>query len=299
MNKKTLILLSSLALVIILAGSFVWFFTKNNNSQKNNIGVNTDTSTDTKKSSNTLVETGSQNTVQNIPTDLIKKEVDVKAVNQDFLNKIPNISNEQLDSFYKIVLDGDMDKCENLGKDHNQCKYYFAIYKSNGDFCADISDANLSLFCYKKLIFNTLQTRFDKCNYEENIDLKVNCLNSLFWAIKDVKSCEIFSNDFVRQSCIDSTILKITTTKNKENCADIKDVGIKDLCNQSFIVGDFDEDGVNDDEELRIGTNPYVTDTDNDNTSDQEEISSGSNPCGDGKMPSSKILLEMCAKFKK
>jgi hypothetical protein len=41
---------------------------------------------------------------------------------------------------------------------------------------------------------------------------------------------------------------------------------------------DFDGDGILDETELEIGTNPYVPDTDGDGVNDLDEIKNGSNP---------------------
>jgi len=57
------------------------------------------------------------------------------------------------------------------------------------------------------------------------------------------------------------------------------------VANVSVAGMDTDKDGLSDDWELALGTDPLKTDTDSDNYSDQEEVFGGFNPLGKGLLP--------------
>ncbi|MFH0951071.1 MAG: CAP domain-containing protein [bacterium] len=57
-----------------------------------------------------------------------------------------------------------------------------------------------------------------------------------------------------------------------------------EFLNQRYGTKDSDQDGLSDEVELLIGTDPYNKDTDNDGVDDRQEIEQGRNPLGSGKL---------------
>lgn len=310
MNKKIIIIFSVLILVFILVYFFVFRIGKNTNPEIiSDVSSNASSSVVSEsvfdQASSTQVSStqasSTQVSLSSTPDTINNSEVpvDIEAVNKKFTEYIPKTTSEQISTFSGIAAKGDMSSCEDLSGEADNCKYYFSVYKNQDGLCGDIETNSVKLDCYTKLIFDNLSEKIKKCDAEQVPDMKVSCLNYVFWGNETANSCEMFTDDFIRQICADSVNLRIILEKNKDNCPEIKDAGLKTFCDQHFVPGDFDKDGLSDAEELKIGTNPYSADTDGDGYSDKEEIGKGYNPCGDGLMPTPAKLLEMCAALKK
>jgi len=315
MNRKILIIST---FVILIIGLILFFVLRNgkstgsinNNSNLEVTSANTvsggisniisDSNPASSTSATTSPDSLTNQTSDGNSTSTISGEqatVDVVAVNKKFVIYAPKTKDEQLVSYSVIAAKGNMEECDNLAGETDQCKHYFSVYKNKPGLCGDIDNSSLKLQCYKELIFNGLEERVAICSKEA--DNKANCLAAIFWGAKTTDDCEMFSVGTIRQFCVDSVIIQSSITTNKSNCSDIRDSAVKASCDQFFSSGDFDKDGLSDAEEIKIGTNPYATDTDGDGYSDKEEIDKGYNPCGDGLLPSPVELFKMCAKFKK
>ena len=298
MKKKIIIIFSILILIFILVYFFVFRIGKNiqpENSVISDPGFIKTSSTQANLSSTSDITSSTADIINNIETP-----VDVEAVNKKFIEYIPNVTDEQINTFAAIAAKGDMSGCEDLSSaEMDNCKYYFSVYKNQDGLCGDIEISSMKLDCYKKLIFNGLEEKVKACNSEAALDAKINCFNGIFWGNETASSCEMFADDSIRQICADSVNLRIILETNKNNCSEIKNTDLKTFCDQYFIPGDFDKDGLFDAEESTIGTNPYFADTDGDGYNDKEEIDKGYNPCGEGLMPLSEKLPEICAKYTK
>lgn len=304
MRKKLIITLLFLALILLL----IWGFWKINNvkkisqNQTANISSNSNSKTGSALIVNktlTATSTSTSTSAQDEGKSTTEKIASTDLINKEFAAKMPEINSRQLGLFSDIAISGKMDGCEKSSETSDKCKYYFSVYQNKDGFCGDIEDSTLRLSCYKELIFNGFSERFLKCNNENSLDVRINCLNNLFWATRTVDSCALFEESAAYQICVDLVNLSSINLENKDICLKIKDASFKNFCEQSFVLGDFDKDGLTDTEELKLGTNPYSADTDSDGHNDKEEIEKGYNPCGDGVMPSSDNLIGLCAKFKK
>lgn len=319
MKKKYLIIFLALVLVFVLVSFLVFKIGKRNNADNNaesidksvltpttlNQASTTDqTSTSANQDSttanqdSTTADKASTTPSSNIAGD--EKPVDIEAVNKKIAAYRPEIAGEKLGSFSEIAAKGDMSACESLAAgEADNCKYYFSVYKNEDGFCGDIETESLKSDCYKKLISENLADKIEICRQTSDVAVKGDCLKSVFWGNETTDSCAMFTDSAVRQICADAVNLKNILADNENNCLKIKDSSLKTLCDQHFIPGDFDKDGLPDADEDRIGTNPYSDDTDGDGYKDKSEIDQGYNPCGAGAMPSAEKLLEACAALKK
>jgi len=311
MKKKIIIIFLALILVFILVYFFVFRIGKNINSENNIQNVNEPAESISNSGISNIVSDASSSVVFDSVSDQASSSqisditnenvapIDVEAVNKKFIEYVPKVTSKQINTFYAIAATGDMSKCEDLSDEVDSCKYYFSVYKNQDGLCGDIETNSVKLDCYKKLVFDKLSEKIKKCETETFSDIKVNCLNQIFWGNETANSCGMFMDDSVRQICADSVNLRIILEKNKNNCSEVKDASLKTFCEQHFVAGDFDKDSLSDAAELKIGTNPYFADTDGDSYSDKDEIDKGYNPCGEGLMPTPARLLEMCAAFTK
>lgn len=302
MKKKYIIIFPVLILALILVYFFVSKIGENVNFKNNSVEVPIVISN---ASSSAVSEGQSSSTPESLIQATSSQEseiennstapVDAEAVNKRIIEYIPKISSEQIDIFSGIAVKGDMSACEDLSPaEADNCKYYFSVYKNQDGLCGDIDTGSMKTDCYKKLVFDNLSDKIEKCDKEQVLDFKSSCFNGVFWGNETVDSCSMFSDESARQICVDSVNLRIILEKNKNNCSEIKDASLKTFCDQHFIPGDFDKDGLFDAEESKIGTNPYIADTDGDSYNDKDEIDKGYNPCGEGLMPTSARLLEVC-----
>lgn len=299
MNKKTIIIFSSLVLVASLAIALV-LLTEKKGDLKNKNNPNGGVSNTTKKESTLDLADNKNNSITpNIILPVNQSPPDIKEFNQIFLDKNPSIGIKELSSFSEVLVNGSMGDCETLTAGADECKYYFATYYNDDGKCGDIEDGNSRFTCYKKLISNNLDSKFQLCNQKDIVDNKINCFNNIFWAITTTEACDLFVNDFIKQNCLDIVNLKKAINNDDKFCVAIENPEFREYCNSFFAQGDFDRDGLLDSQELVIGTDPYNNDTDNDGVFDKVEIDSNSNPCGDGVLPEPADLFKMCAKFKK
>lgn len=291
MKRKYLIIILLLSSIVIL-GLIYFLFLK---SEPNKNQDNQETETSDVSSKNSLSENlnGDDSNLQAQPAI----EKDINSIDQLVNKKFPETDLAQLNSFLEIAVSGSMKDCEVLSENEDKCKYYFSIYTGNSGFCGDINDKTIQFDCYKELILKDISTRFAECKNKEIVVVKVNCFRDLFWAIDKNESCNIFSDQEINQYCLDSINLKNAIAHGQKNCSLISDLSFKNFCEQFFAVGDFDNDGLSDAEEARIGTNPYLSNTDNDDYNDKEEIERGYNPCGEGKLPAIDKLSVLCAKY--
>jgi len=317
MKKKIIIIFSVLILVLIVAYFFIFRIGKNTNPENNIQNVNEEMGNINSNELSDIVSDASSSVVSGSvlnqasstqasssqTTGIINSNqvpVDVETINKKFIEYIPETSSEQISTFSKIAAKGDMASCEDLSSaEADNCKYYFSVYENQDGLCGDIEISSMKQDCYKKLVFNNLSDRVKKCNDEQTPSLIIDCLNYIFWGNENVDSCSMFTDDSIRQICADSVNLRIILEKNKNNCSKVKDASLKTFCDQHFVQGDFDQDGLFDAEEDKIGTNPYFADTDGDGYGDKDEIDKGYNPCGEGLIPTPARLLEMCAVFTK
>lgn len=284
-QKTKLFILGAIILLLLLSGLFLFLKPEsiNNNEAKSNT-----------KNEKQSVVTG-ENIVTDKQQELTKKKINF--INQIVNRRFPEMQITELNSFLEIVNQGRMGKCETLAEKIDICKYYFAVYRGASGLCGDIDDKTIQFDCYKELIFDELNNSFAYCQREKEVSLKANCYRNLFWAIDDSKNCAIFKDENIRGFCTDTIIYNFSMDQNKNNCDNIKDNDLKNSCKEHFKIGDFDNDGLSDPEEIRIGTSPYLTDTDNDGVSDKEEINQKKNPCGEGEILASEKLKEACVKF--
>lgn len=161
---------------------------------------------------------------------------DVNVVRTIFNNKFPDLNIKQINSFLAVAVKGNMQGCEETSTLNDECKYYFALYKNTAGYCSEISDKKIQFDCYKELVFNNLSSKTNNCSAIKSAFEKVSCFQNVFWAVDDLKSCSIFDSQSVQiqQACLDSTILKLSMSQYKNNCADIKDADIKDYCELRF-----------------------------------------------------------------
>lgn len=301
MKKKYIIIFSVLVFAAILIYFAVLIINKNNGSSTATVNNNGFSKTIPEQATSTLASstlaTSSQES--NISTNN-QAPIDVEAVNKKFLEYLPKTSGEQIELFSEIATGKVKQECESLsGSEADSCKYYLSVYANNTLQCSDITNYSLGSDCYKKLIWGELESKVNQCDKQDIVDNRANCFDNVFWGIENVDACDIFTNNSIHQFCVDSLNLKSALADNKNNCSKIKDTGLKTFCDNYFTPGDFDKDGLPDNEELKIGTNPYLADTDGDGYSDKAEIDKGYNPCGEGLMPVPAKLLEACAALKK
>jgi len=244
MTKKYLILFVLAILLIGLVGLAIYQTKKNSNLVINNIGNSQLISgekplvvSSTTKNQLSNIASSTTDLVSNVNTNT-NTQVN-SSVTKDlavFNNKFPEINIKQINSFLAVAVKGDMQDCESMSDLNDQCKYYFALYKNAAGYCGDINDKNIQFDCYTKLVFNNLSSSFNNCTAIKSAFEKVNCLENIFWAINDLKSCSIFDSQSIQiqQACLDSVIFKSSMSQYKNNCASIKDTDIKDYCELRF-----------------------------------------------------------------
>lgn len=296
-NTKKIILISVIVLAII-SGLIFWLSLKVT-PKTPEVTVDNNQKTITNKinaAADPILETVVQN---NNPSNNQPfgeaEEKNITLINQTVNKVFPETNLVQLNSFLEIANSENMGGCEDLSEKTDECKYYFSIYQGDSVFCGDIDDKNIQLNCYKELAPLEINTKLDKC--QKISGSNHNCLIHLFWAVKDLDSCAIFKDQEINQLCLDVVNFNEAISANVSKCNLIRNQLLKDFCEQLFVAGDFDEDGLSDREESKIGTSPYLADTDGDGFSDKKEFSDGYNPCGEGKVPAAAELLKVCAKY--
>lgn len=280
-SKKVIIVISGL----LLLGTFasVWYL----NSKTENI-------------KSEIIDNNPKNSESENTNQLPK--INTEEFDRDFTIKFPDSKREQLTEYLTIVTENSMHRCEDNFEnelDSSYCKYYFAMHKQNSGLCGDIKDEKLAFACYQDTVFFNLATDFKKCYNEVDPNVKINCLNGVFWAIKTVSNCSIFNSQDIYQACLDSVVFRQAINNQKKDCNEISDQDVKVLCNNLLSPGDADQDGLFDTEEKKIGTNPYRADSDGDGYSDKDELSDGYNPCGEAKVFKIEDLPALCAALKK
>lgn len=99
----------------------------------------------------------------------------------------------------------------------------------------------------------------------------------------DMKSCGKINNDSIRQECINEMIFQLKLRGPEECQEELNDAGLE-YCRDKvteFMNSDrfdFDRDGLNNAEEKKRSTDPYLKDTDGDGYNDKQEVEAGYDP---------------------
>lgn len=177
--------------------------------------------------------------------------------------------------------------CDDVGDQKLQMKCFeavnLAMNLATTSPCSVLKSERDIAVCQKAIFVKNVVASGDlsKCNEVLDTTNKIICLSQaslgLALASKEAKYCDnmAFADD--KASCL-KLVDKLNTV--------VPDV-----------PADSDKDGLSDENEAKMGTNPSKSDTDGDGHSDGQEVAGGYNPCGGGRDLSDAKIKNDCAKY--
>jgi len=214
---------------------------------------------------------------QQAPVEQAQK-FQLKKMNQEIYSLIKKAAKENKPELCeKFILEIDRDYC---------LTYVFQI-TANVEICQKISDKQMKNDCLDLDIFKKAisEKNIDGCSAINNGDYKNQCLRLLIGEFSKIGDCA-GQNGEVKSLCESSVYYKIAMREKKlELCDKITDIAYKADCEKTLknLSPDTDKDGLTDDYEVQLGTNPFKADSDGDGMSDGEEMKARRNPLIKGK----------------
>lgn len=264
-----------------------------------NININNSTSTDNQENTNIINN--------EINSELDK--VDQAKFLVELKNSHPEYTEAQLEFYSTTAKAKTMLPCRNRD-DENKCIAAVAFITRINSFCGEIGDKNSRLECSDLILDEKANGEIGKCETQSVDIFKAQCLINFFNTYKQPGDCASLKSLEVKKVCESAASYQTALQEqDRKICDSILNESIKNYCleniadNSPLIVDnlkDTDGDGLSDNDELnKYHTNILVADTDGDSYLDGAEVSGGYNPCGEGKLPDTKILTELCLKFQK
>lgn len=174
-----------------------------------------------------------------------------------------------------------------LGIDRDNCLLY--VFQANTDaaICQKIADEQLKKNCLDLDILNRAITAKNpsSCSEIKNDIYKNQCQKILVGEFGKIEDCAAETGE-VKSLCESSVYYKIAMKEQKlELCDKITDIAYKVDCEKTLknLPKDQDQDGLSDDYEVSLGTNPFKADSDGDGMNDGEEMKAHRNPLLKGK----------------
>jgi len=228
-------------------------------------------------------------------------------------NDHPEYTAAQLEFFNAAAAQEDMTGCRNRD-DRNICISAVAFIAGVNGICGEVNDKSGQLECSNKVLDERAGPEIEKCQIYKTNDLKAQCFIKIFSVYKQPADCAGLKVAATKNVCESVTTYQVALEKQDyASCNNISQEALKAYCLKNVADKaekiaeklidknkDSDGDGLSDFDELnKYFTDPNKADTDGDGYTDSAEISGGYNPCGDGKLLDSKLLPELCSKFKK
>lgn len=180
------------------------------------------------------------------------------------------------------------DLCKELKlTDLNHCLYNIANVSNKISFCEKITDETIKKSCLEIFSFREALrgTDWQPCQKLNNTDWRDSCFNEIFRKQDKLEACQKVPSE--RKNLCESLIyFKMAISgSDKRLCEKISEEKISKECLAiaNNFPPDSDSDGLNDDYERSLSTNPFNADSDGDGIKDGEEIKLGRNPLIKGK----------------
>jgi len=144
-------------------------------------------------------------------------------------------------------------------------------------YCERITDGKLKEECVNSIDYLVASWGTDPnaCDSLVGDAHRNNCYQEYFVKLSSVDECAKVTNSVRKTQCLDLVNNRLATVLAKpESCDLITDQTLKANCqkNKYTPAKDSDKDGLSDDIEMSLGTNPFKADTDGDGVSDYDEI---------------------------
>ncbi len=228
-------------------------------------------------------------------------------------NDHPEYTAAQLEFFSTAAAQKDMSGC--LARDDKDiCISAVAFITGTNGICGEVNDKSGQLECSDNVLDERADSKIEKCQTYRTNDLKAQCFIKIFGVYKQPADCVGLKVEATKKVCESATTYQVALDNQDHSlCSSISQEALKDYCLKNVVDKtekaveklidknkDTDGDGLSDFDELnKYFTDPNKPDTDGDSYVDGAEIGGGYNPCGDGKLLDSKLLPDLCAKFKK
>lgn len=164
----------------------------------------------------------------------------------------------------------------------DECIFNIASQNADRSFCGQIGGEQMKARCNELFLYREVVKEDDAaaCLDLKEKDFYDQCLKEIFNRQDKLEYCGPFKDE-TKRLCEDLIYSKIANRDNKPDwCDKIADKAIKTNCQVMVknIPKDSDHDGLADDYELWIATDPFRADTDGDGVPDGEELTRGLNP---------------------
>jgi len=221
---------------------------------------------------------------------MIKREQTVKSVpKQELAVKAePSPYSGEYKIMRKAEDAANADLCKELKLiDLNHCLYNIANVSNKISFCEKIADEAIKKDCLELFSFREALQGDDwqLCQKLNNTDWRDSCFNEIFRKQNQAEICLKVPPE--RKNLCESVIyFKMAISgSDKSFCEKISEEKIAQECLAiaKKFPPDSDGDGLNDDYERSLSTNPFKADSDGDGMNDGEEIKAGRNPLIKGK----------------
>lgn len=190
---------------------------------------------------------------------------------------------EIYDATKKATKEKNPQACDALtGNGRDGCLLAVINYVDDNRICDRVNDAKAKEFCFEQFIHNQAIKKGDAtgCLAIKETNLKKQCLMVIFGKYTELANCAGFQDE-TKDLCEDLIYSKMAFREARtELCREITDRSIKSDCLRitEDKSKDSDGDGLDDDYERALLTNPWKADSDGDGISDGEEIKNGGNP---------------------
>lgn len=174
-----------------------------------------------------------------------------------------------------------------LGLDRDYCLMYVFQFTGDAEICQKISDGQTKKDCLDLDIFKKAFSakNLDDCSAITDVNYKNQCLKLLAGEFSKIDDCAGQIGE-VKSLCESAVYYKIAMKEKKlELCDKITELAYKEDCQKTLknLSPDSDNDGLTDNYEVQLSTNPFKADTDGDGMSDGEEMKIRRNPLIKGK----------------
>lgn len=183
---------------------------------------------------------------------------------------------------------GEIEICDMLeGEDYDGCVWSTARERNRVDFCEAIKDAELAESCSDNLHREAADKSInpDDCELISDENRKAACIQSVSDHIVSEFGCAAAGLD--QSICDQENLLEdIARSDDPDRCTELQDSGLVEDCIELIGFGDRDHDGLDEEQERKLGTSDRNVDTDGDGLSDFDEVnvydSDPTNPDTDG-----------------